>query len=235
LARLLPTLVSVALLAGCAAAFAIAERLKLRPSPILGPKIERTFSPGCRCPHPSADLSFRLPKPDRVSVTVVDAAGRPVRHLVTAASLPRGHVLVQWNGRDDAGALVGTGTYRYRLALARAGRTIALPFGVTADRTRPTVHVISALPPSLRAGQGSRAGRVKIRYRLSERARPLIVFRGRVVVRGHRQRPRGALDWYARAAGKALAPGVYRLALVAQDPAGNRSVPAFVTVRIRAR
>jgi hypothetical protein len=235
LARLAPTLVSVALLAGCAAAFAIAERVKLRPSPILGPKIERAFSPGCHCPHPDAELAFRLPKQDRVSVTVLDASGRPVRHLVTAASLPRGHVLVHWNGRDDAGTFVGEGTYRYRVGLARAGRTIELPFGVTADRTRPTVHVVSALPPSLRAGQGSRAGRVKIRYRLSEHARPLVVFRGRVVVRGHRQRPRGALDWYARANGKALPPGVYRLALVAQDAAGNRSAPAFVAVRIRAR
>jgi hypothetical protein len=233
--RLGPTLLSVALLVAAAASFAVAERLKLRASPILGPRIERSFSPGCRCPHPSAELRFRLPKRDTLTITVLDASNRPVRKLIDAVPLRRGRVLVRWNGRDDRGALVPGGLYRYRLRLARAGRTIELPFGVTADRTRPTVRIVSARPPSFRAGVGRHAGHVTIRYRLSERARPLVVFRGRVVERGRRQRPRGQLDWYARLHGKALPAGVYRLALVAEDPAGNRSAPAPVIVRLRPR
>ena len=42
------------LLAATAAAFAITERLKLTPSPILGTRVSKTFSPICRCATGSA-------------------------------------------------------------------------------------------------------------------------------------------------------------------------------------
>ena len=232
--RLAPTLVSVALLGATAAAFAVAERVKLEALPIRGPDIQRFFSPGCRCAHPDAQLRFRLPKRDVVTITVIDSAGRTVRTLVHDVTL-RGPVLSSWNGRDNDRRLVPQGEYFYRVHLARKGRTVALPFGVTADRTAPTVRIISARPPVLLAGRDGHSGRVKIRYRLSERARPLVVFRGRVAVRSHRQRPRGQLDWYARTHGKALPPGAYQIAVVAVDPAGNRSAPATIQVRVRPR
>jgi hypothetical protein len=235
LRRLAPTLVSVALLGATAAAFAVAERVKLEALPIRGPDIQRYFSPGCRCAHPDAQLRFRLPNRDVVTITIVDSAGRTVRTLIHNLSLPRGAVLASWNGRDDRHRLVPQGAYFYRVHLQRKGRTVNLPFGVTADTTAPTVRIVSARPPVLLAGRDGHSGRVKIRYRLSERARPLVVFRGRVAVRGHRQRPRGQLDWYARTRGKALPPGVYRIAVVAIDPAGNRSAPATIQVRIHPR
>jgi hypothetical protein len=234
--RLAPTLVSVALLGATAAAFAVAERLKLEPSPVLGPQVERYFSPGCQCPNSSAELRFRLAKRDVVTITVLDSTGRPVRTLLQSTPLHRGRILVRWDGKGSDGRAVSQGQYRYRLRLLRKGRTVELPFPVVADTTKPIVRIVSARPTVLPAGRGSHSGRVKLRYRLSEHARPLVVFRGHVAVRG-RLRPqlRGQLDWYARAHGTALRPGVYHLAVVALDRAGNRSAPAPVTVRIRAR
>lgn len=233
--RLAPTLLVLALLAASPAAFAVAERLKLEASPILGPKVERAFSPGCRCPHPAAELQFRLARRDRLTVTVLDARGSTIRTLADALPRPRGRVLLRWDGKTDSGTVVPDGHYRYVVRLLRKARTVKVPFAVTADRTPPRVRIVSALPRTLRAGTGGRAGRVKIRYRLSERARPVIFFRGRRVVRARRRRPRGQLDWYARSAGSALGPGDYRLTIEARDVAGNLSAPATVTVRIRPR
>ncbi len=142
-------------------------------------------------------------------------------------------VTFQWNGKTDLGRLVPDGQYSYRIKLVRGARTVVIPYPVTVDTTSPSLRIVSVDPRSLRAGVDGHAGRVKIRYRLTERARVTVFFRGRAVVRGRRKRPRGQLDWYARSGGKALPPGIYKLALVAEDAAGNRSPPAAVTARIR--
>ncbi len=49
LPRLLSTLLVVALLGGTAAAFAVTQGLKIEPSPILAPRIDKVFSPVCDC------------------------------------------------------------------------------------------------------------------------------------------------------------------------------------------
>jgi FlgD Ig-like domain len=234
--RLAPTIVSLALMGASAAAFAVAERLKLQPSPVLGPVIERYFSPGCDCPTGGAELRFRLAQRDVVSVTVLNSQGQPVRRLLTETPLHRGRILLRWDGKADDRRPVPQGSYRYRIELQRKGRTVTLPFPVVADTTAPTVRIVSAEPVSLRAGTGGRAGRIKLRYRIDEHARLLVYFRGRVAVRGHlRPQLRGQLDWYARSGGRALPSGTYRIAVVARDRAGNPSAPAYVTVRIRPR
>ena len=230
-----PTVLVIVLLGGTATAFAVAERLKLQESPIVGPDIQRAFSPGCECPGRTARLSFGLQGRDRVTVTVLDADGNPIRTLADRLDRPRGRLTLHWDGRTDGGATVPDGPYTYRVELERKGRTLRLPFAVTVDTVPPVVRIVSALPRSLRAGVGRRAGRVKIRYRLSERARPAVFFRGRQVIRARLQRPRGQLDWYARSGGRALRPGVYRLRVLARDAAGNLSPPATVAVRVRPR
>lgn len=142
---------------------------------------------------------------------------------------------VHWDGRSDVGRLVPDGRYSYRIQLLREARRVVIPYPVTVDTTSPSLRIVSAALRSLRAGVDGHAGRVKIRYRLTEHARVTIFFRARAVVRGRRERPRGQLDWYARFGGKALPPGVYKLGVVAEDAAGNRSAPASVTARIRPR
>jgi hypothetical protein len=58
-------------------ALVVAERLKLTPSPIRSSRADRVASPGAR-----AEIRFRLRKPDRLTLALVDDRGRVVRTLV---------------------------------------------------------------------------------------------------------------------------------------------------------
>jgi hypothetical protein len=64
-------------------------------------------------PNPFGDLtviSFDLPKPGRVRLSIYDARGRLVRVLTDEAWAAGSHTLV-WRGENDRGGLSGPGTY----------------------------------------------------------------------------------------------------------------------------
>jgi len=68
---------------------------------------------GRASPNPSggsASLSFTLPSPGLARILVYDVAGRVVRHLFDE-SLPPGDHSLKWDGLNDAGQLVASGTY----------------------------------------------------------------------------------------------------------------------------
>jgi ligand-binding sensor domain-containing protein len=74
-------------------------------------------------PNPSSDrldLILHLKDAARVSVTVYDALGRPVRYLVRGEQLFCGITRISWDGRSDSGSVVPTGIY---LAVAQAGHS----------------------------------------------------------------------------------------------------------------
>lgn len=69
-------------------------------------------------PNPSdqaVELLLDLPAPDYVSAQVFNASGRFVRGLLNQ-NLQSGRHPVQWNGRDESGRLVPSGTYFLRVA-----------------------------------------------------------------------------------------------------------------------
>lgn len=78
--------------------------------------------------NPSTTIAFALPRQEAVDLTIHDLRGRVVRRLLTAASLPAGAHEVVWDGRDDAGAAVASGTYlcALRTPTVRETRTMAL-------------------------------------------------------------------------------------------------------------
>ena len=92
--RVLSTLLVVLLLGGTAAAFAVTQGLKIEPSPILAPHIDKVFSPFCDCDTRLAGIRFRLRKPDRVQLDIVDSNGDVVRELVSGKRLRRGQLVV---------------------------------------------------------------------------------------------------------------------------------------------
>lgn len=61
-----------------------------------------------------ASLFFELPRPASVDIQVFDAAGRHVCRVFRGAVSGGRHVM-RWNGRDDAGRVVASGTYFVRL------------------------------------------------------------------------------------------------------------------------
>jgi hypothetical protein len=232
LARLLPTLLVLALLAATAAAFAVAERLKLERPPIAAPEIDKVFSPVCRCPTDDAEIAFRLRRSDTIQLAIVDDELRLVRRLVGSSRVPAGPFETTWDGRDDDGALVPDGEYRPRLHLASDRRTIVLPNPIRVDTKAPRLRAVRARPTRFSPDGDGRRDRVDVFYRVNERASALLFLGDRRLVRKRHRPLEGKVEWFGLVRGRPLRAGTYRLELEAEDLAGNRSAPASVTVRI---
>jgi hypothetical protein len=64
--------------------------------------------------NPTTVIRYQLPEPRHVSIVVVDVLGRVVRTLVNEPH-DAGVFEVPWDGKNDRGALVGTGVFFYRI------------------------------------------------------------------------------------------------------------------------
>jgi len=234
LSRLAKILLVVALLGATAAAFALTERLKLERSPITGTRVDKVFSPVCECARDVAVVSFRLRRPETVTVIIIDSAGRPVQTLVRRRHEKAGRVSYTWDGRDDAGRVVAEGGYRPKVELAAHGRTIVLPNPIRVDTTDPTIRVTHVAPRVISPDGDGRGDRVTVSYVVSEPARAMMLIDGRRRVIGRFSRLKGNLTWYGIVNGKPVRPGIYELQLRAIDRAGNRSL-ATRAIPIRAR
>jgi len=73
--------------------------------------------------NPQTTIAFDLPKRGSVSLRVFDMAGRLVRNLFTTEPHTPGRHEVVWNGRDDGGRQVASGTYFYRLEAGQYSET----------------------------------------------------------------------------------------------------------------
>jgi len=65
--------------------------------------------------NPRTTIVFEIPKRESVGLQVFDMSGRLVKELITTEPYTPGRHKVVWNGRDDAGRQVASGTYFYRL------------------------------------------------------------------------------------------------------------------------
>ncbi len=65
--------------------------------------------------NPMTVIRFALPTTQDVELSVFDVRGQRVRTLVHG-TMPAGHHEVTWQGRDEGGRQVASGTYFYRLA-----------------------------------------------------------------------------------------------------------------------
>jgi flagellar hook assembly protein FlgD len=63
---------------------------------------------------PATSLHFSLPRETHVDLRIYDVAGRLVRTLVSG-SRPAGSNEVRWNGKDNGGQDIASGTYFARL------------------------------------------------------------------------------------------------------------------------
>ncbi len=64
--------------------------------------------------NPSTSIAFRLKAPARVNLSIYDLRGRRVISLIDK-SLPVGEHRVVWDGKNENGEKVGSGSYFYRL------------------------------------------------------------------------------------------------------------------------
>ncbi len=239
--RLAPTLVVVALLVGTGVAFALTERLKLERSPITDVRVAKVFSPVCRCPQQRAFVRFRLRRADRVTLEVLDGDGDLVRTVASGSRRPAGRLEFRWDGRDESGRRVRDGVYRPRVRLSRRGRTFLMPNPIRVDTVRPRFLGASVIPRVISPDGDGRREYVTARYEVTEPAKVYVVVNGKRRVESQLRRPEGRLQWFGRVGKRPVRAGRYRIVLVAEDRAGNRSStrPFGVTVRyvdvLRAR
>jgi hypothetical protein len=233
LARLLSTVLLIALLAATAAAFAFTEGAKLEPSPIFATRVPEVFSPACNCETSVATLSFRLRKADRVTVWV-ERDGERVSTLVSGRSYPAGVVPVVFDGVSGQGLTLPPGVYRPVVRLERAHRTIVLPDSIELDTKPPAVHVRHRIYSHLSPDGDGRKDVFSVPYRLSESGRAVLLVDGREAVVTDGRSRRGVVRWDGTIGGRVAAPGNHVLRISAEDVAGNRAQPfPFAVVQIR--
>jgi flagellar hook capping protein FlgD len=233
-ARFAPAALVAALLVATSAAVVVTEKLKLTRNPIVGPRVDKIFSPVCDCATDTASITFRLRKPDHVTVEMIDAHGDVVRELARRRPQGRTAVSYVWDGRDTDGRVVEEGSYRPRVHLDQARRTIVMPNPIRVDVTPPRVLSFTARPLVISPDGDGRADRASITYVVSERAVVELYVDGTRAIRKLGTRPRGTMSWAGVAGGEPLPQGVYTLRLVARDIAGNLGRRSGSrTVRIR--
>ena len=103
-------------------AFFVTQRLKRGSAVVKKISTPLYVSPNGDGRKDVARISFRLPKRDHVTVTIVDGAGEEVRRLVDDRELGRGTHRVAWTGRDNSGAIPPDGRYYLRVILRGQGR-----------------------------------------------------------------------------------------------------------------
>ncbi|MYC69877.1 MAG: T9SS type A sorting domain-containing protein, partial [Gemmatimonadetes bacterium] len=62
----------------------------------------------------STTIAFQLALPSQVELSIYSISGQRVRTLIST-SLPAGHHRLQWDGRNERGEPVASGTYLYQL------------------------------------------------------------------------------------------------------------------------
>lgn len=231
--RIPQTLMVLGLLAATATAFAVTERLKLEKSPITGTRVDKIFSPVCECTHDVSVISFRLRKPERVTVDMLDGHGKPVATLVRDQHEGRGRVSYTWDGRTDTGVVVPEGVYRPRVRLFEHGRTFVLPNPIRVDTTAPTIKMTGVSPRLISPRVPGGHPRVAASYKTDEKAHAVMLVNGQRRVATRFRATKGRLFWYGIVNGRAVPPGAYRVQLRAYDQAGNtstatRSLPVHV-------
>jgi hypothetical protein len=223
---LAPTLIVVGLLSATATAFAVTERLKLEDSPVLNTRISPYFSPKIG----EGRIAFRLRREEDIQIDIVDDQGSVVRNAVGAGVFGQAFHQFAWDGRNDAGHVVPDGLYHVQLQLKDEDRTIEFPSTVRVDSTPPSIEDVTIKHRLFSPDGDKRADQVNVHYTLNEPGYGTLYVNGKRVVTSFRKKPVNTIQWY----GRGRRPGDYRIALAAQDVAGNKapSTRAF-TVRLR--
>jgi hypothetical protein len=218
-----PAVVVLVVLAATAVAFATTERQKLEKTPFAVVRVDDVLSPVCRCGTNAATIALRFRRTHVLTIEILDSQGKVVRTLANEATVRDGVFSVRWHGRDDAGRALPDGEYEPRFVLDN-GRTFDPPNTIRVDSVAPTARLVSYRPRRPHRGE-----RVRIRYRVSEEAHPLLFADGRRVVAGNAKALSAQFQWFAR-----LRRGRHRLQLAAVDLAGNvgpRTRPFVVRIR----
>jgi hypothetical protein len=221
----LARVVFLALVAATFGAFFVAQRLKGAP-PVVQLQGQRWLSPNGDGRKDAAALRLRARESDVLTADLVDAAGNPVRRLVTERPIgPSRPIDVTWNGRTDDGAVAPDGVYRVRGALLEQGRSVVNPRLITLDTEAPTPEVERIRPGQVVGPQApemsivvsgvSRRSATRFRVIRTDTPEP------QLVAKGSRAPGLRRWKWNGMSGGKPVPPGVYVVQVRVRDRAGN--------------
>jgi hypothetical protein len=240
------------ILVASTAMFALAESRKLDRAPIkqlvlsAGPAVKgkprpAIFSPTCICSTTYARISFRLGKPGPLVAWIVSPTGAVVEQIGDFKRVRR--VTLTWSGRNDAGKIVANGSYRLRLKVAGATRTlpvfvvvrtVPLRFGATVSPRKLTLngdgvddHAVIAWHAQVQLFNV----RLKARHGTTQ-----------TITRIFRHNRSYSFQWPKATCGASgchvkdrPAPGAWTLQLLAEDVAGNFTIKPLGTVQVANR
>jgi len=93
--------------------------------------------PFCHCRSDVASFAFRMVSGGRLTVQMVDAAGRPVDTLLRDAAVHPGWKRFVWSGRSTLGRVVPDGAYQPQVSLPTLHGSMRLPNHITIDGDHP--------------------------------------------------------------------------------------------------
>ncbi|HWI21798.1 MAG TPA: N,N-dimethylformamidase beta subunit family domain-containing protein [Baekduia sp.] len=138
------------LVAASVGAFFVAQRIKNSPSVIQDVKHPLNISPNGDGHLDVMRVNLRLKKADRVTLTIVDSDGDPVKTILSDRRLEAYKSLRQgeasWDGRDSQGRLVADGLYRLRITLRELGRTATDTKSIIKDTVPPKPTILRVDP-----------------------------------------------------------------------------------------
>ena len=221
----LARVVFLALVAATFGAFFVAQRLKGSP-PVVQLQGQRWLSPNDDGRKDRAALMLRVREPDVLTADLVDAAGSPVKRLVTERAIaPSRPLKVTWDGRTDDGTLAPDGGYRVRGSLIQQGRSVVNPRLITLD-TKPPLPRVTAIrpgqvvgpkPPEMSIVVSGISQRSATRFRVIRTDVP----EPQLVAKGRRAPGLRRWTWNGRSGGKPVPAGVYVVQVRVRDRAGN--------------
>jgi hypothetical protein len=211
-------------------AFFVTQRLKRTPPAVQAVRAVPLFSPNSDGRKDRARVSFTVKASDDVTVDVITTQGDRVRRLADDRPLRAyRRISLTWDGRDDARRTAPDGTYRYRVALRREGRSVTLPVTVVKDTVAPRPQVLSIGPtvPSPELFPNRQGEPMRVRLAVPGRDPGVVVYRTDTprpeLVLEHPLAP-GATTWTwdgTGEGGRSLPSGTYLVAVRSRDKAGN--------------
>jgi hypothetical protein len=126
--------VLAAVVLGTALTFALGTGPKLNTALIASARADAQVSPTCHCPHDLAHIAFRLLHRARITLELVNRAGRPVATIVRDRTLSTGLKRFIWRGRDKFGRVLPTGGYRPEIVFDALHRSQLFPGSIHVDQ-----------------------------------------------------------------------------------------------------
>ena len=209
-------------------AFFAAQQLK-QQAPLLRYRAStEAFSPNGDGVKDVAEIRFKLPEADDVTVTILDEDGGTVARIATNEHRGNGVHTFIWDGRTDENLVAPEDEYRVRVGLRHEGRTNTLPHSIKLDLTppRPKIEAVDApgRGPIVIDGASRRTATAQV---APPARKPVFsvwrtdVDEPRRVVEELPRAGRRKGQWDGRVDGRLAPPGTYLIAARAKDRAGN--------------